>query len=124
MVAAVIGATLVAVDIGGRIWLSRALKREGRPPRLAWTRVYISPFLWLGLVMLSGAIGGPVGAAIFAVTLCCALVFAVWLIVGGVRGAWRLPEAVRLIGDPKAWEGARRASWDRSGREEPAQHLG
>src|SRR5438309_10251251 len=52
MVAALLGVALIAVDIGGRYWLSRALKREGRPPRLAWTRVYISPFLWFGLVLV------------------------------------------------------------------------
>jgi hypothetical protein len=115
---AIAGVALLALGIGPRVWITRELRRQGQPSRPAWRRVYLSPTAWFGIILIAGAISPVAGAAALAVVMVWAGVVIVELLVHGVRGVWRLPTAVRLIGDPDAWKGIRRPYWDRSANSE------
>jgi hypothetical protein len=67
-----------------------------------------------GLCLLIGSVSA--GAA-GLVMLTWASYMTVVLVTGLVRGVWRFPTAVRLIGDPEAWRGNRHAYWESHDRE-------
>ncbi|MBV8986236.1 MAG: hypothetical protein JOZ68_12570 [Acidimicrobiia bacterium] len=116
MVIAVFGAVLLAIGVAPRVYTAVYLWRRGESVRPALRRLYVPATAWFGLTLLVGAINHTAGGLVMLVFV------AVWgtvLIVGLARGAWRLPTAVRLIGDPEAWRGNRRPYWDRGADRAP-----
>ncbi len=73
--------------------------------------VYLSPMVWFGLIVVADAVSPAVAGALIAIVMLWAIVGGVELLVSGVRGAWRVPTAIRLMGDPDAWKGIRRPYW-------------
>jgi hypothetical protein len=68
---------------------------------------------WIGLAMVIGSVSPIAGGFVFvgggAITIGI-------LVIGLIRGAWRFPTAVRLIGDPEAWRGNRHPYWEKAPR--------
>src|SRR5207248_11174229 len=71
---------------------------------------YLSPMAWLGLILLVSSISRPAGGVVL---LAFATVTVAFLAVAFVRGIWRFPTAVRLVGDPDAWRGNRLPYWEK-----------
>lgn len=117
---ALLGLLMIAMGVffaRRHVAVARRLRAHGWPRRRAWFNVYMSPGIFIGLVLFLGAIWMPAAEVVFATG---ALLLIAWLVESAVRGAWRLPTAIRLTGDPAAWRGERRAYWqERTPAERP-----
>jgi hypothetical protein len=100
---------MVVVGLAPRLWFARELRRQGLPVRQAWRRIYVPVTPWFGAALFVGAFSDLLGGLMMLVLgLVCVTVLA----AGLIRGAWRFPTALRLLGDPDAWRGARRPYWE------------
>jgi hypothetical protein len=109
MVMALSGVALLVVGVTPRLWVARELRRQGRSGAVVMRPLLMSPMCFFGLCLLIGSVSA-MGAGLFMVAWVSYMT--VFLVTGLVRGAWRFPTAVRLIGDPEAWRGNRHAYWE------------
>jgi hypothetical protein len=71
--------------------------------------MYVPATPWLGLGLVTMSVNALAGGLLM---LAFAVGAAAILFTGLIRGAWRLPTAMRLMGDPQAWRGERLPYWD------------
>jgi hypothetical protein len=108
-VAALVGVALLTLDVAFRLWLVRQLGRDRQAVRKVWRSLYLSPLAWIGLIALTSSINPLAGGAVMAFWI---VATAITVIVSFIRGVWRFPTAYRLLGEPEAWKGHRRAYWE------------
>jgi hypothetical protein len=108
------GVVLIVLGLAPRLWLTRELRRQGWPVRHAWRRILVPATPWLGVSLLIGSVNNVIGGLMM---LTLAAFWLTVLVIGLVRGAWRMPTALRLLGDPAAWRGTRRPYWDQGGHD-------
>jgi len=106
---ALFGAAFLVLGLAPRLVVARHLRRQGQSVRPALRRLYLSATPWIGLIFVVGSVSHLAGGIAM---LAFAVVWVTVLVVGRARGIWRLPTAVRLIGDPEAWRGNRQAYWE------------
>ena len=108
MASVIFGCLLLAVGVALRISIAVHLRHKGESIRPAFKRLYVPATPWVGLILVVLAV-----SHLLAKILVLGAFLPV-LVIGLVRGIWRVPTAVRFIGDPEAWRGKRRAYWDQS----------
>jgi O-antigen ligase len=114
MVRALGGLAILGIGVVPRIRLVLLLRRHGRPWRVSMRPLYTSLMGWFGLCVLISLVSPLVAGILMLMVASAAMVV---LVTGLVRGVWRFPTAVRLIGDPEAWRGNRHPYWESRDRE-------
>jgi hypothetical protein len=113
MTIVLVGFALLAFGLLPRVLVVRAVRRRGRRAAFLVRPFFLPVSAWFGLVLLLGAVS-PVAGGLVMVAL--VLVAAAYLVAGFMKGAWRFPEAVRLLGNPEAWRGHRKPYWEQRDR--------
>ncbi|HEV7526860.1 MAG TPA: hypothetical protein VGP92_17975 [Acidimicrobiia bacterium] len=94
---------LIMFSLGFRIVLLLAIRRSPTATRTSWTWVLRAPTMWVGVVLVIGAVSDTAGAIAFAIGMVVLLARGAKLVInapGATLNAWR------TIGDPDAWRGS------------------
>ncbi|MEY2404385.1 MAG: hypothetical protein QOD38_1936, partial [Acidimicrobiaceae bacterium] len=113
MAMAAVGLAVLCIGCIPRVFVARVLRRQGRSWSVVTRTFLTSPMCFFGVVLLVGQVNAMAGGFVM-------IAWGLWAFVvlatGLVRGVWRFPTAVRLIGDPEAWRGNRHAYWESNER--------
>jgi hypothetical protein len=105
---ALLGVAMLAFEVALTRWVALRLVEQGRPPREAWRRLPRSPFTWLGVTLVAGAVSTTAATVLMMTVLLMVAVHLTVLLARGVRGLPAFARQVRRMGDPDAWRGIER----------------